>query len=196
MRIALLLPILILISCNRQENNKNAIPQFTPTTYLDSLPEPERIDSTKPAKAVYTSTDSIEDYKINYATYYAVVADTGREYYPLLKLTLKISKKTRGKIDSMGRSYNNNTAKDLIALPDDDLDEMYAGGYYPRRSPGTELSLEYYNYFAQNADDKTIAIIAGIYENKISADSALQLLKKDFSKAFVLKSEIYIGCMH
>ncbi|MBX2930638.1 MAG: hypothetical protein KF781_01685 [Chitinophagaceae bacterium] len=87
----------------------------------------------------------------------------------------------------------------MIALPDDDEDEIYAGDYFPRRFPSetTEnLSLEYLNFYQENARDKTIALVAGIYEKENSADSALIILKKVEQRGFKIKAKIYTGCMH
>ena len=97
-------------------------------------------------------------------------------------------------IDTMGRYYNK--SKDLIALPDDDEDELYAGDYFPRRYPTETLSLEYLSIYKKNAQDKMIAIISGIYENEKKADSSLKRIQKVFPKTFTLQSELYMGCLH
>ena len=97
-------------------------------------------------------------------------------------------------IDTMGRFYNK--TKNLIALPDDDEDELYAGDYFPRRFPSENLSLEYLDFYQKKAGDKTIALITGIYENEKSADSALTVLHKTEEKVFKIKADIYLGCMH
>jgi len=87
----------------------------------------------------------------NNATYFVLVADTGKDYSSLrrkmfdLRNTLKIS------IDTMGRIYNKK--KNLIALPDNDKDEIYAGEYFPRRFPSEKLSLEYLNFYQKQAGE-------------------------------------------
>jgi hypothetical protein len=133
---------------------------------------------------------------INYdfATYYIVVADTNLDYSVLYDKMFRISQKMNITIDTMGRSYNE--VKNLIALPDNDEDDIYAGNYYPRRYPSGFLSLEYLNFYSKNANKKTIALMSGIYENEISADSALAIINKIEKNSFKIKAEVYIGCMH
>ncbi|PJJ79732.1 hypothetical protein [Mucilaginibacter auburnensis] len=137
------------------------------------------------------STLNVDD---EYATYYVVVADTGANYYTLRGKMLKINKQFDIPIDTIGRYYN--AKKNLIALPDDADDEIYAGDYFPRRYPSGNLSLEYLSVYQPTAKDKTIALVTGIYENETSADSALIAMKKVDSRSFKLKSKIYVGCMH
>lgn len=140
------------------------------------------------------SNDEGENIYNDYETYYIVVADTHINYAALYDKMFILSKKLKLPIDTMERSYN--PSKNLIALPEDDEDEMYAGEYYPRRSPTKNLSLEYLNFYNPAADQKTIALVAGIYEKKHSADSALMILKQVEKKAFHFKGNVYVGCMH
>ncbi len=128
------------------------------------------------------------------ATYFVVVADTGLDYPMLHKKMIDLNTNFNIPIDTMGRHYN--TTKNLIALPEDDADELYAGDYFPRRFPSANLSLEYLNVYKSEAGEKTIALVTGIYESVRSADSALVILQKTEKKAFKLKADLYIGCMH
>ena len=128
------------------------------------------------------------------ATYYIVIADTNTDYYFLQKKMYALSKSIRLPVDTMGRYYNK--TKDLIALPDNDEDEMYRGEYYPRRSPAEHLSMEYFNFYIPTSGDKTIALVSGIFEKEEEAAKALIILKKEESKAFKVKAEVFIGCMH
>ncbi|MBN2730317.1 MAG: hypothetical protein JXR53_13920 [Bacteroidales bacterium] len=130
----------------------------------------------------------------DFATYYVVVADTGFDYYVLEKKMKKLSKKLDMTIDLMGRYFNKD--KNLIALPDNDEDEIYAGDYFPRRFPSTTLSLEYLDFYQHDAGTNTIALVCGIYKLETRADSAAKVIKKTEPKAFVIESEIFIGCMH
>lgn len=128
------------------------------------------------------------------ATYFIVMPDTGQDYWALHTKMLSLNKSLNLPIDTMGRYYNK--TKKLIALPDNDEDEMWAGEYYPRRSPSEHLSLEYLHFFQPNAPQKTIALVSGIYENEKGADSAVAALKTAGIGALKLKSEVFIGCMH
>lgn len=130
----------------------------------------------------------------NYSTYFVVIADTSADYYYLHKKMFDLNRQLNIPIDTMGRFYNK--TKNLIALPDNDEDEIYAGDYFPRRFPSDNLSLEYLNFYQKKAEKKTIALITGIYETEKSSDSALAVLYKIDRKAFKMKADIYVGCMH
>lgn len=138
-----------------------------------------------------TTEDSTES---EYATFFIVVADTGLDYYALRKKMFALNNRFGITVDTMGRTYN--VSKNLIALPDNDEDEMYAGQYFPRRFPSGNLSLEYLDVYKANSPEKTIALVAGIYETVRLADSALAILRPASPKAFRLTSEMYLGCMH
>lgn len=127
-----------------------------------------------------------------YTNYYIIVADTGSNYEALKNKMLALHNTANIEIDTMGRSYNK--AKDLIALADDDKDEMFAGDYYPRRSVSSTLSLEYLSMYIDNVSPKTIAVIAGIYETKESADSAWKAIGN--VDTHIVKAHMYIGCIH
>jgi hypothetical protein len=128
------------------------------------------------------------------ATYFIIVTDTSKDYSTLNKKMFELSNRLEIPIDTMGRYYNKK--KNLIMLPENDEDEVYAGAYFPRRFPSRNLSLEYLNTYKKTSNDKTIALVAGIYEKEKSADSALIVLKRNNKNALKLKSEIYIGCTH
>jgi hypothetical protein len=106
----------------------------------------------------------------------------------------QISTTTGIKIDTLNRSYR--ADKNLIALADDDEDEMYAGDYFPRRFPGDFLSIEYLSIYDEQASEKTMGLIAGIYEKKSQADSALQIVNRSGHKAITRKTRMFIGCLH
>ncbi len=137
-------------------------------------------------------TNDTTDY--NQATYFVVVADTSQDYSTLHKKMFDLNTIFKIPIDTMGRFYNK--TKNLIALPDDDNDELYAGSYFPRRFPSENLSLEYLYFYQNQAGEKTIALVTGIYETEKSAYSALTVLRKKEKKVFIIKAKIYVGCMH
>lgn len=137
------------------------------------------------------SSDTQED---EILPYYIVVVDTGTDYYKLHDRMVAINKSLKIPVDTLGRYYNK--TKNLIALPDNDSDEIYAGNYYPRRAVSESLSLEYLNFYHLSSGEKTIVLLSGIYEKKNSADSALTIVKTQAHSAFVMKAEIYQGCMH
>ncbi len=144
---------------------------------------------------VATDNSVVEDTSdFNNATYFVVVADTSADYYLLHKKMFNLSRQLNIPIDTMGRFYNK--TKNLIALPDNDEDEIYAGDYFPRRFPSDNLSLEYLDFYQRQSGEKTIALVTGIYEKEKSADSALTVLRKTEKKVFKIKADIYVGCMH
>jgi hypothetical protein len=130
----------------------------------------------------------------DYATYFILIADTGISYYALHEKMFTLNKELNIPIDTMERTYNPD--KDLIALPENSEDEGYAGDYFPRRFPSENMSLEYLDFYQKETGNKTIALVAGIYESGRSADSALAILQKSEKKAFRIMAEIYVGCMH
>lgn len=135
-----------------------------------------------------------EDSLANYADYFVAVLDTNADYNPLHSKMFSANEALNIPIDTMGRYYNKK--KDEIVLPEDDKDETYAGEYFPRVNAEENLSLEYLNVYKPDAKAKTIALVAGIYADKDSATIALKKLKTIEPKAFMLKSKVYIGCMH
>lgn len=144
-------------------------------------------------KPTANDTSETDDMANQYEDYYIVVADTGISYYSLRDKMFELNKSSGIPIDTMDRHYNK--AKDLIALPDNYDDDIYAGEYYPRREPSNTLSLEYLDTYKPGSGQKTIALVTGIYETKASADSALIAINKS-ETAFAFKSKVYIGCMH
>ncbi len=148
------------------------------------------------AQTVNSNSDSQPEDTTDYehATFFVLVADTGPNYYVLHKKMFDMHRQLSIPIDTMGRLYNQE--KNLIALPDDDDDEMYAGNYFPRRFPSDNLSLEYLDFYQRNSDEKTIALIAGIYQTEEAADKAFAGLRKAEKNAFKIKADMFIGCMH
>lgn len=157
-------------------------------------PEPTATTDTTVVTDTMASETEVTNANGDYETYYVVVADTAQDYYTLHGQMLQLHVSLPATIDTMGRYYNK--AKNKIVLPDDDEDDIYAGDYYPRRYPGSTLSLEYLSMYKDNTDTTTIALVTGIFETKKSADSANAILQKYSKNSFVLKSEIYVGCMH
>ncbi len=153
------------------------------------LPASYKAQNSLKQAATDTAINEQED---AYADYFIIVTDTGRNYEDLKRKMIALHKATNIGIDTLGRSYNK--TKDLIALPDNDEDEIYAGDYYPRRAVSSTLSLEYLDIYTNNAGPKTIAVVAGIYESKQSADSTLNTMGN--IAAHVLKAHIYVGCLH
>ena len=131
-----------------------------------------------------------------YMNAYIVIADTSQNYVELRKKMFGINEKLKTEIDTMGRGFNRE--KNLICLPENDEDEIYAGDYFPRRYPSETLSLEYLVYYTngKKPTEGTIALVTIITDNKEKADKKLAEIKKYSDKAFIVNSQIYMGCMH
>ena len=183
--IRLLILTTILAACGTAPDNKgDAEKELTLSDTTHNLQTANSTDSSE-------AGDPAEN---DNATYFIVIADTGSNYGLLRQKMSGINRQLNIPIDTMGRYYNE--AKDLIALPDNDDDEIYAGDYFPRRFPSENLSLEYLNFYQKEAGEKTIALVTGIYETEQGADRALAVLQKTETNPFKIKAEIYIGCMH
>lgn len=143
-----------------------------------------------------TELQRIKDSLFNNALFYVVIADQNENYQTLHKKMIDLKVKLNLPIDSLGRSFNKK--KDLIALSENDADELYAGQYYPRRYASKYLSIEYLYVYDDKThyDSKNMVLVTGIFENEKAADSALVVLKKFEKNAIKLKSIIYVGCMH
>jgi hypothetical protein len=136
-------------------------------------------------------TTSADD---EYSVLYVVVADTGLDYYPLMRHMYAIAAGMHYPVDTMDRHYDK--VKDRIVLPDTIDDELYRGEYYPRRTCESNLSLEYYGLYDTATTEKTIALVAGIYEARTSADSLATLVRPFAAKVFVRRAKVYQGCLH
>lgn len=182
--------LLILVSCNSTPSLVNV--EVAPAPAVPAVRVSAEVAASVTATD-YTLNDRADSYEGEAATFYIVIADTSGSYNMLREKMLLLHNYSKIPIDTMGRTYI--ISKDLIALPYDDQDEMYAGDYYPRRFPSKALSLEYLSLYQEKAGEKTIALVAGIYERHYSADSAMSTLSQS-EKAFVVKSDMYIGCIH
>lgn len=165
--IILILTTLLFVCCKNNQQNNNDTSQLFTYTSTAGIGVIDSATKKQPA-------DSIDD---ETETYFLVIADTNQSYFVLHKKMLNLNKKLNISIDTMGRLYNK--TKNLIALPDNDEDEIYASDYFPRRFPSNDLSLEYLNFYNNQAGNKTIALVCGIFETETQADSTLSILKKN-----------------
>lgn len=139
---------------------------------------------------LFSQNESGEDYM----NAYIVIADSSHVYHDLKGKMVDLKEKLGIKMDSLGREYNEN--KDLICLPENHEDELYAGVYYPRRGYTELLSLEYLDYYDPKLKEKTIGLIVGILNIESEAKKLLVRVKEYSPNAFLLNKNLYIGCMH
>ncbi|MGD2034959.1 MAG: hypothetical protein PVF73_07880 [Bacteroidales bacterium] len=125
---------------------------------------------------------------------YVVVSDTSLSYSLLRNKLFELSEQMGIEIDTMDRGFD--TRKNLICLPEDFPDDIYAGEYYPRRYPSETLSLEYLAYYDKRSAEKKIALVTVITGDKEKAEENLEKIREYSPGAFMLQTKIYLGCMH
>jgi hypothetical protein len=130
----------------------------------------------------------------NYETYYIVIADSGTEYFPLRSAMFALSQSADMDVDTLDRGWN--AEKGKITLAENSDDDIWKGEYYPRRHASNFLSLEYLDWFRENSNEKTIAIVAGICESQDEAKTLKKQIKAFAPNAYFLKAKVYVGCMH
>jgi hypothetical protein len=182
--------LVLILSCLALScNNSSQVQNTTESSGVDSVKLTDLKDD-----PVDTVSEPEIDMNNEMAMYFVVIADTSYNYYDLRSDLVHSAKKLKLEIDSLDRFYNSKTRK--IQLPDDSEDEIYAGEYYPRRFNSESLSIEYANQYLENLNDSLMAGIMGIYVEQSEAEKRLQLIRKYNPKAFVVKSELFQGCMH
>ena len=131
-----------------------------------------------------------------YMNAYIVVSDTSQNYFELREKMFDLNQKLKAEIDTIGREFDK--TKNLICLPENDEDEIYAGDYFPRRFPSETLSLEYLSYYlnGKKPTEGTIALVVIITDNQEKAKKKLAEVKEYSNRAFIVNSTIYMGCMH
>ncbi len=131
-----------------------------------------------------------------YMDAYIVIADTSQDYYELRDKMFDLADILQLEIDTMGRGFDK--SKNLICLPEDNEDEIYAGDYAPRRYPSDQLSLEYLAVYMDGAKPtgETIALVTTITDEKEKADKTLTKIKKYIPSAYIVQASLYMGCLH
>lgn len=129
-------------------------------------------------------------------TKYIVIAGVSSDYTYLETQSQKISKKTEIVFDNQGMEYDK---KRGIIVPDSSSDEIYAGGYFPRRYDNKRISIEMLWYYKDSVvwdSSKEMIIITGIFDEKKDAEAQLNIVKSVVPTAYIKKKSMYMGCMH
>jgi hypothetical protein len=185
------LSLVVLLFGSACHNAPKRTTGFEPPLIKDTAAMPAAVEQ-KPAPGDTTVDNTTADDPM--LPCFILVADTSHDYDALDRQLYALGKQSGFLIDTMNRHFNRE--KGRIALPDNDEDQMYAGEYYPRREINEGLSLEYLYWYTVHSDEQTIALIAGIYTAKDSANAALKRLRPHAPKACIWPAKIYMGCMH
>lgn len=114
-----------------------------------------------------------------------LIVDTGYRYYALRDTMIAIARRSHWLIDTLDRTYK--PWRDSI-LPVDSTMAYFNGDYYPLTRFAESLSIEYWADCAsdsERAPHNKMAIVAGAYERRTQADSALQRILRYHPAAFV-----------
>ncbi|MEP7220674.1 MAG: hypothetical protein ABI876_17240 [Bacteroidota bacterium] len=128
-------------------------------------------------------------------TMYIVIADSSSDYQKLLGEAKSLSQLSGIPFDARNLIF---TKEKGLHLPEDDSDVVYAGDYIWRRYADESISLErrfpYFNNVRES--DPTMIIVAGIFETKKKAATALARIGGIAPRAFIRPTKLYMGCMH
>ncbi|MBL7883628.1 MAG: hypothetical protein JNL69_06140 [Bacteroidia bacterium] len=156
--------------------------------------------------SIYQSQEnyiSESEYELNYV----VSVANGYNYDSLRQIAIQASDFLKFNFDTLSRYYN--TEKKKIILHENDIDDMWAGEYYLRRSGENIVSIEMQTAYIDTltikdkiaterfySDTLKMFVFATMYTNKKQADSLLKILKPKYKQASIIPTEIYMGCMH
>lgn len=182
----------LMTSCSNPQNNSATEPAQQDASLAEK--KDSAVTGDEYAHDHMEDKDSLAGEGSEIATLYLVITDTGTNYPTLLQRMVTLKEEMGVTIDSMDRYYDSKKKK--IILPANHEDELYAGRYFPRRFPSTDLSVEYLETYLAGAGKNTMAVVAGIFEKEKSADSTLKAIRQTDKDAFKLKTELYLGCAH
>jgi hypothetical protein len=126
--------------------------------------------------------------------FFLVIADTSHDYNKILEEAKKLSVDFSLDIDNLGRIYD--PAADSILIPFNPEDEQYSRAYFLRRFPSSALSIEYIDAYQVNSPQNTFALVAGIFKDEKSYNEIAPKLRNNYPNLYVLKTRIYLGCLH
>jgi hypothetical protein len=130
-------------------------------------------------------------------TEYLIIAGTSKDFSALETSAKDLSNKTGIKYDDLGRIYKDS----CILYPDSIQDELYRGTYVFRRMESEPISIEMnINGIlftpSETKERPKMIIVAGMFANKNDAKIRLSRVQKYIPTAYILRKEVYMGCMH
>lgn len=146
---------------------------------------------------------AFSEYELNYV----VSVASGYNYDSLRQIAIQASDFLKFNFDTLNRYYN--TEKKKIVLHENDIDDIWAGEYYLRRSGENFVSIEMQTAYIDTltikdesaterfySDTLKMFVFATMYNNKKQADSLLKILRPKYKQVSIIPTEIYLGCMH
>lgn len=138
---------------------------------------------------------------------YVINVAQGLNYDSLKQIAQDVSMLLHWPLDSLDRYFNINRRK--IIVPENSEDEVWAGEYIFRRYGDDFVSVEMMNAYIDTETEKNakakdlfyndslqMFVCAGIFEDINAAKSVLSKVQSLFPKAQLIKTEMYMGCMH
>ena len=161
---------------------------------LDSMNQIELNQAEHENGAEATAIDEAKDEENE--TAFIVVLDTSDQFNKMFDLALRTSKKFNIQFDTFQKTYFSETNLWGVSMSSEDV--MYSGEYFPRRHGDEKeiLSLEYQNWYDHSSRDKNLMLVANIFHFSMDAEESVARWRPFFPNAFILQSEIYMGCMH
>lgn len=138
--------------------------------------------------------DSSADFSSELKDLFILIIETSSNFQELGAFSDKLCSQYGLKYENLGRIYD--STKDSLIVPYNDEDQMYAGKYLMRRFPSNDVSIEYLSAYRTDITDASFALIAGIFEKENDAFLFANQIFVDCPHMYILKSRIYLGCMH
>ena len=127
-----------------------------------------------------------------YQDRYVLLLKTTKDYREAANFSKNACKALTRPFDNQDIKY---TQEKGVYFSETINDEMYAGGYAPRRYSGEDISIENsdaYNGFAPGY----LIVVGGIYNDAVSAKKALLTVREFYPDAYIKKTVMWMGCIH
>lgn len=123
---------------------------------------------------------------------YVLILKTTKSCQEAVNVATKAGKALNLEFDNESKECSD--AKGVYYSEDID-DEMYRGGYAPRRYEGEYISLENSDGYKDFSPGKII-VVSGIYKDGKNARKALKAVRKFYPDAYAKKTTLWMGCIH
>lgn len=135
----------------------------------------------------------ISEYNSLWQDKYILILKSTKDYEEAVNFTREASEKL-----NLG-FYNENirySKEKGIYFSEDIPDELYRGGYYPRRYAGDAgISLEN-SWGYRGFEPGYIIVVGGVFDRKEDSGKALNKAKEFYEDAYVKRTVMWMGCIH